>query len=248
MAKKITTKTTAKKSTPELNPEIVQAKTIGVNTPGVKRPAQTPGIPLDKLEQVIDLLTESKSVLEEYAAHLRALDRKRLNSIGVKKEGFAQRAYRLAMDTPEFLPNYLPGEEYTEDYDHYMMVQTAAALEKQVRELLLNIDIECMDMFYTDGLDFYASVREAAKRRVDAAESIYAELSAFFKRKKSPDAPETEKELLRDAKALIHGKKDGKMVIENVKPKLTGGVHKVIDEKFTDSARFKETESGKIEE
>ena len=40
----------------------------------------------------------------------------------------------------------------------------------------------------------------------------------------------------------------GKMLIENRKPKLTGGTHKVIDEKFSDKASFKETEEGEIEE
>jgi hypothetical protein len=82
-----------------------------------------------------------------------------------EREGFAQRAYRLAMDNPEFLPNYLTQYRYAEDYDHFMIMQTAVDLESQVRELLFNINIECMDYFYTDGLDFYATVSEAAKRR-----------------------------------------------------------------------------------
>jgi hypothetical protein len=244
-------KTTAKakaKTTAKVKPEIIQVKTTTVKTSSVKRPPLTPSIPESTLRTIISDLTNVKNNLENYAAHLRALDRKRMQSIGVKKEGFAQRAYRLAMDNPEFLPNYLSQARYTEDYDHYMIVQTAVDLEKQIRELLLNIDTECMDYFYTDGLDFYASVREAAKRRVDAAESIHAELFTFFKKKKSPNAPETEKELLRDAKGIIHGTRDGKFEAVNVKPKLTGGVHKVIDEQFKDTAHFKETEEGEIQE
>jgi hypothetical protein len=53
---------------------------------------------------------------------------------------------------------------------------------------------------------------------------------------------------MRDAKAIARGKKDGRIEIENIKPKLTGGVHKVIDEKFTDTARFKESKEGEIDE
>jgi hypothetical protein len=48
--------------------------------------------------------------------------------------------------------------------------------------------------------------------------------------------------------ALIKGTKDGKVIIENIKPKFSGGVHKIIDEQFKDSTRFKETEEGEIEE
>jgi hypothetical protein len=65
-----------------------------------------------------------------------------------------------------------------------------------------------MDYFYADGLDFYAAVREAAKRRVDASETLYEELRASFegKGKKGEDEP-TEKQLLRDAKSVARGKK-----------------------------------------
>jgi len=197
-----------------------KAKPTPIKTASTKRPPNTPTIPMQVIDAVIRGLTQVKADLENYAAHLRALDRRRLNNIGIKREGFAQRAYRLAMDNPEFLPNYLTQDRYTEDRSHYMLIQTAVDLGNQARELLMNIDIESMDYFYTDGLDFYASVREAAKRRVDAAESIHAELFTFFRRRRSPDAPETEKEQLRDIKGYIRGTKEGKAIIENIKPKL----------------------------
>jgi len=47
---------------------------------------------------------------------------------------------------------------------------------------------------------------------------------------------------------LQHGKHDGKLIIENVKPKLTGGKHKVIDETFRDPDKFKDDIEGEIEE
>jgi hypothetical protein len=149
-------------------PEIVQAKLTPIKTSAVKRPPLTPGIPRQVIGYIISDLTNVKNNLDVYAAHLRALDRK-----------------RLAMDNPEFLPNYLSQDRYTDDFDHFAMLQTVVVLERQVHELLLNIDTECNDVFYTDGLDFYAAVREAAKRRVDAAERIYEDLfDTYFKRKK----------------------------------------------------------------
>jgi hypothetical protein len=85
----------------------------------------------------------------------------------------------------------------------------------------------------TDALEFYASVREAAKRRVDAAETLRSALSVFFRHHQSETEEPTEKEALRDFKALQHGKHDGKLVIENVKPKMIGGKRKIIDKTFT---------------
>jgi hypothetical protein len=233
-----------------------KAKALPKKTPGsalyklsnTKRPPNTPLIPQQVITEVTLALEQVKVKLDAYAAHLRALDRKRLNNIGVKREGFAQRAFRLAMDNPEFLPNYLERTRYIEDYDYYVILQSAVDADRQVHELLRNIDTECHDVFYTDGLDYYAAVKEAAKRRVDAAESVYEDLAPFFKHKKSTDAPETKKQQMRDIKGYMNGKKEGIAVIENIKPKMEGGVHKVIDEQFRDNTRFKQTEQGEIDE
>jgi hypothetical protein len=100
----------------------------------------------------------------------------------------------------------------------------------------------------TDALEYYSQVQDAARRRVDSAESLYNELNDFFRRGTYKGEEPTEKKVLRDMKALMYGRKDGKVVVENVKPKMTGGKHKVIDEKFTDSAECKETKNGSITE
>jgi len=152
------------------------------------------------------------------------------------------------MDNPEFLPNYLARSRYIDDYDYYVLLQSAVDMEKQVHELLRNINTENDDVFYTDGLDYYAAVHEAAKRRVDASEAIYQDLYTFFRHKKSPNALETKKEQARNIRGYMNGKKEGIAVIENIKPRQEGGVHKVIDEQFKDTARFKETEEGEYNE
>ena len=216
--------------------------------PITKRPPNTPFIPQQVITEVTLLLAQAKEKLEAYAAHLRALDRRRLNNIGVKREGFAQRAFRLAMDNPEFLPHYLERARYIDDYDHYVLMQSAVDEDKQVSELLRNINTENDDVFYTDGLDYYAAVKEAAKRRVDASESIYEDLYTFFRHKKNPNAPETKKQQMRNIRAYERGTKEGIAVIENIKPRMQSGVHKVIDEQFKDTERFRNTEQGEINE
>jgi hypothetical protein len=241
VTKKPVSKTAAKKA--------ANAKKKSSAPSAPKRPGGAPDIPLTFLSDIEESLKSTRDDLQDFAAHLRALDRKRLNHIGNKREGFAQRAYRLAMENPEYLPNYLSKNRYTEDYKYYIALQGVVVMEAQVHELLKNINVECMDYFYTDGLDFYASVREAAKRRVDAAESLYEELKSSFERmgKRGEEEP-TEKELLRDAKSVARGKKDGRIVIENESPKMTGGKHTVIDETFKEDAKFRETGEGEIKE
>jgi hypothetical protein len=101
-------------------------------------------------------------------------------------------------------------------------------------------------MDYTNALDYYAAAREAAKRRVDGAETVYNNLEPFLKHKKTADDKPTAKKVKRDINALSQGKRDGIVAVVNVKPKLASGKHKVIDEHFEDSAKFQDAEEGEI--
>jgi len=219
---------------------------------GARRPPNNPDMPqtiIDNLNQDFNAILE---LLDDYSQHLRALDRMRLNGVGIKKLGFIERSYELALENGEFLPHYLTLTRFGKDIQYFMDFRTLTDLVTQIREKLWNVTIQSADIAYTDGLDFYASVREAAKRRVDAAESLHNALSPFFKpqgRRKTEEGEEpTKKEALRDFKALESGKHDGKLVIEHENPKLTGGSTKIIDEKFKDDAKFKGSIQGDVED
>jgi hypothetical protein len=214
-----------------------------------RRPPSNSNMPMQKIERLNYEFGDIKDDLENYAAHLRALDRKRLNGVGIKKQGFIERAYELAEVNQEYLPHYLTIEKFQEDNEYFIAFRSLYDTVKQIQEIIWNITLQSADIVYTDALEFYASVREAAKRRVDAAETLYKELEVFFKHKRAQDEEEpTQKRTLQDAKAFISGKRSGKLVVENINPKLIGGKHKVIDERFSDSERFKKTEEGEIEE
>jgi len=217
-----------------------------------KRPPNNPDMPqtiIDNLNQDFNSILE---LLDNFSQHLRALDRMRLNGVGIKKLGFIERAYELALENGEFLPHYLTLERFGTDIQYFMDFRTLTDLVTQIREKLWNVTIQSADIAYTDALEFYAPVREAAKRRVDAAETLFNALSPFFKpqgKRKTEEGEEpTKKQALRDFKALEEGKHDGKLIIENEKPKLTGGSRKIIDETFKDSMKFKDNTEGEIQE
>jgi hypothetical protein len=93
----------------------------------------------------------------------------------------------------------------------------------------LNINIEASDMIYTDTLEYYSQVQ-------DAAESIYAEPHGFFRRGPMEsdigEAAPARKKTKRGINALMKGAKDGEVIIKNIRLKTTGGTHEVIDEIF----------------
>jgi len=55
-------------------------------------------------------------------------------------------------------------------------------------------------------------------------------LRSFFHRRRQQGDEPTEHEVERDVRALLHGHKDGKVLIENEHPHMEGGKHTVIDE------------------
>jgi len=242
-------KTASKK--PQLQTGTADIKMLSAK-PSTKRPPNNPDVPQATIDQLNAELNQIKTLLDDYSQHLRALDRRRLNGVGVRKLGFIERAYEIALENSEFLPHYLTIERFGEDIQYFMDFRSLVNLTAQIREKLWNITIQSSDIAYTDALEFYASVREAAKRRVDAAETIFNELSPFFRtmgrRTEDSEAEPTKKQALRDFKALESGKHDGVLIIENRKPKLSGGKRKIIDETFKDTAEFKETEQGEIKE
>jgi len=263
-------KTTAKKSTTKRTPKAtrtpkqpttkeemsahLKTQTAEIkmlkSTPSTKRPPSNPDVPKTIIEMLNHDFGAIKEMLDNFAQHLRALDRMRLNGVGIKKQGFIDRAYELALENGEFLPHYLTLERFGEDFQYFLDFRSLTDIVSQIREQLWNVTIQSADIAYTDALEFYASVREAAKRRVDAAETLYHALSPFFKHHKteSEDAPPTKKQALRDFKGLESGKHDGLLVIENEKPKLTGGKRKIVDETFKDTAKFKDDIEGEIKE
>ena len=242
-AKKATAKTPAKKTTAKAKSKPSAGRQITTRRPDSNQPP-TVNLVNSITDDVLYLMTE----LNNYAANLRALDRQRHNGVGLRRLGFIEAAFRLSSKFPQYFPHWLNTAKFQADLDLFNAVRSLVEVCRSLEEKAWNINVEAADMVYTDALEYYSQVQDAAERRIDSAESIYNELNDFFRRGSYKGDEPTEKEVLRDMKALMHGRKDGKVVVENVKPKMTGGKHKVIDEKFTDSAEFKETKNGSITE
>jgi hypothetical protein len=205
-----------------------------------KSPAASPLGEDEELQAITDDLAGIMERLEKYGAGLRPLDRRRLNGVGVVTRGFIEDAYDSAMETPKFLPQYVSLEKFSADYARFARASAAYVACSQVLEILWNINLRSADAAYSDALDYYGGVSKAFKNGVSASETIHKKLFPFFRKTKREGAEPTRKELERDAKALIEGKKDGEMVIKNIKPKMTKGEHKVIDVKYDDGVQFKE--------
>ncbi|MDR1802440.1 MAG: hypothetical protein LBQ94_02435 [Treponema sp.] len=241
-AKPTTKKPTAKKS----------AATAKTKPKAAKPTTRRPDANLPPHKGMIQVITNEVlgfiNDLDDYAANLRALDRQRHNGVGLKRQGFIEAALRLSTKFPQYFPHWLSTAKFKADLDFFNAVRSLVEVCRSLEEKAWNINVEASDMVYTDALEYYAQVQDAAERRIDSAESIYAELHDFFRRGPMEGDQPTQKKIKRDVDALLHGRKDGEVIIKNVKPKTSGGTHEVIDETFRDTASFKETKEGDITE
>jgi hypothetical protein len=81
---------------------------------------------------------------------------------------------------------------------------------RSLEEKAWNINIKAGDMAFTDALGYYSLVKDAARRGIDSAETLYAELYEFFRNMNPHGNGEepTEKKIKRDVDALLKGKSD----------------------------------------
>jgi hypothetical protein len=197
-------------------------------------------------ETVQDLLTDFSQV-EEVNNTLSPAERKRLIGAGVKNYGFIDKAYDIARDNPKFLPPFLSSQEIWQDmHDFEEIRQLVMVLEK-----FLQLATECMmvrgDQCFRDALRVYDSLKEMAKNRVPGAAPLLESLMSFFRKRRRPgEAEPTVKQLEKDFHSLIHGTKDGKLVIENEKPHVVGGKRLIVDKTRSNKGTFKEVEEGEV--
>jgi hypothetical protein len=256
VAKKATKKPTARgkastKKTASKKPTAKAKKanqSIDLQLPIIRRPdPNLPPSPRLVDEITHDLLTIIELV-DEYAANLRSLDRIRHNGVGMKRLGFIEAAFRISTNFPQYFPHWLNTPKFKADIDLFNSIRSLVEACRSLEEKAWNINVESADMIYTDALEYYSQVQDAANRRIDSAESLYTELHGFFRRDSMEKDEPTEKQLKRDVNALRKGKKDGEVTIKNISPKTTGGKREVIDETFKSKASFKDMDEGSIED
>ena len=171
------TKPVAKKATTK-KPTTKKAVT---RKPAPRRPDQN----LPPTATMVNSLTEDVlsiiSEIDNYAANLRALDRARHNGVGIKRLGFIEAALRLSTKFPQYFPHWLTTAKFKTDLNLFNAIRSLVEVCRSLEEKAWNINIEASDMVYTDALEYYSQVQDAAQRRIDSAESIYKELFEFFR-------------------------------------------------------------------
>jgi hypothetical protein len=178
-------------------------------------------------------------------SNLTAEQRRRKVGAGVRNYGFIDKVSDIAASNPEYvqffnindLKNCIRNIEDCRDI--VILLQTFARMAS-------NAMMVYSDEAYSMALLYYNSTKEMSRRGDPGAMEIYRTLQTFFKKRRNTAAELTAKELEKDIHGLIKGTKDGKIVIENEKPRIVGGKHLVVDKTRSNKNAFREVEEGEI--
>jgi hypothetical protein len=143
--------------------------------------------------QIIQSLRE---MYDQHMPFLKVLDgdeRRRLSKYSRKYAEFVDRSLEHAMSNPEFLPSFLPLEEFKKDIDLKNGLRRIRAelnlLDEKIKDTIILVSSEA----YQNARLFYNTVKAAARAKEGDAVTIAKDLAYHFKGKKS-DTNENEEE------------------------------------------------------
>ena len=196
---------------------------------------------------IIDLIESAIDIFEDYGNTFTPTERMRKNGLGIRNYGFTRVAYANALRNPQFVPSYLIMSTWDDAMTDFQRKRDIWGWLRQFIQLVRDGMRVPADAAYGFALEYYGALREAARRAVPGAEAEFAELRPFFKRARRTGTEPTDMEIERDLHALLHGKKDGEVVVRNERPHLTGGKREVLDQVHKERAAVKESVQEKLD-
>ena len=195
---------------------------------------------------IIDLIEDAMGIFEDYGNTFTPTERMRKNGLGIRNYGFTQVTFANAMRNPQFVPSYLDMEQFREAVTDFQRKRDIWGWLRQFIQQVRDGMRVPADAAFGYALEYYGALREATRRAVPGAEAEFAELRPFFRRTRQKGAEPTVAEIERDLHALMHGTKDGEIVVRNERPRVIGGKHEVIDTAHRNHAAVKEVNQAEI--
>jgi len=200
-------------------------------------------VPLTQLLEAIKAaLLEVEPILREFQIKIQVepalsgQERRRLIGVRSRNLGFITKAWDLSNENQDFWPPHLSMAGMRDSVAVMEQARLLTVLLNHFHQVVDDILLTHCDQAYRDALVIYGHWRELSRVRVPGANALFQELRQFFMlRRRNRNASHgngepSVKEIERDVKRLLHGKADGRVVIEHESLKTSGGVCEVVDE------------------
>jgi len=192
---------------------------------------------LIKCEAVQQLITDNTDEL----INLTPVQRRRLMGAGMRRYGFIDKLSDVITNTKyesNEIKNCLRLIEVVRNIS--VILETALRTNN---DILLTLGNDA----YRMALIIYRQIQIDSREGDAIAQTLFEILRKFFRPmgKRTSEEP-TEAEVERDIKALLHGHKDGEIIVKNERDRIIKGNRTVVDETHKEHAGFKATEQGEI--
>ena len=156
--------------------------------------------------------------------------RRRLIGAKARNYGFLVKAFEVVDDRPEFIPPNFSITNMAGTIANLEAARDLVVIAENLQRLVDDFLLQTTDLAVRDGLLIYRNLQTQARAKIHGASDLFSQLQQFFTLRRSNRTEPTEKQLEREAKKLLQGKADGEMVIKNESPRVTGGVHEVVED------------------
>ncbi len=147
-------------------------------------------VPEKELEAAIKKLQEVKTILKPYMVGLQATERKSMLKMSDRTLPFVMKAAEYAQTRKDFSPPYLNPDELAIDLK---AVEDLTRVYREAEQLCKSLDDTIMmsgSEAYAESLAYYSAVKQAARRNIPDAKTVYNDLRKRFERKSAGEAPE----------------------------------------------------------
>jgi len=213
-------------------------------------PARRPPLEGDVSDEVLTLILDDLRTIQDVFGSdviLTAKERRRMIGSGIKNYGFLDKAFDVALAFPD-LAHFIDMTNYGRNIKNIENDRTILIAIDSLRQYVNDHLLVSGDEAYRDAIAFYNQIKILARQGNTDAIAAFSRLKPFFSRPRRRKVEPTVAEVIRDVKALEHGTKEGKIVIENEEPLISAGKHAVIDQTHRRREIGKFEEKGEIEE
>ena len=147
-------------------------------------------VPEKDLQAAIKKIQEVKTLMKPYLIALQPSERMTLPKMGDKTLPFVTKAAEYAQSRQDFSPPYLSSEELAIDLK---AVEDLTRLYREVEQLGKTLDDTILlsgSEAYAEALAYYQAVKQAAKRNIPEAKTVYQDLRQRFERRAGGEATE----------------------------------------------------------
>jgi hypothetical protein len=146
----------------------------------MKANLENAALPSEVVAQIEAKVAEIKQMMP-YLVGLSTTDHQKLNILGRKSTQFVQRAVESVRQNPELAPSFLDAEVLERNYTLYNNLLTVLEPVQHLERMISDTLMVAGNLAYTDALDYYNTVKRAAKSNVPGAEAVSENLKTRFR-------------------------------------------------------------------